>query len=242
MLDCFYWVTTIVGYATQDVSGKKYNALGACFVGTGANGVFKLNDMIPTGWDYENDQLRILNPANSASLQRFVWLTKEEATEGGVGSQAGWYDDTEFSFEGNKEFDLGSGFITTLFSANVGFTYAGEVFDDSFTLDCAGKKYNIIPNALPRTIQLNEILPTGWDYENDQLRLLNPANSASLQRFVWLTKEEATEGGVGSQAGWYDDTEFSFEGAKEIAPGDGLITTLFSPSVLFTFPKATISE
>ena len=196
---------------------------------------------MPEGWDYENDQLRILNPANSASLQRFVWLSKDEATEGGVGTKAGWYDDTEFTFEGDNTFDIGSGFITTLFSSGVKFVYAGEVYSDSFTLNCAGKKYNIVPNALPRTIKLNEIIPTGWDYENDQLRLLNPSTSGSSQRFVWLSKSEATEGGVGDKAGWYDDTEFSFEGEKEIASGDGFITTLFSPSVMFTFPKA-VSE
>ena len=201
-----------------------------------------LNDIIPTGWDYENDQLRILNPANSASLQRFVWLTEDEAKDGGVGDKAGWYDDTEFTYEGGTELDLGSGFITTLFSKSVSFTSAGEVYNSPITIDCSGKKYNIIPNALPRKIKLNEIIPTGWNYENDQLRLLDPATSGSVQRFVWLTADEAKDGGVGDKAGWYDDTEFTYEGEKEIDPGTGLITTIFSSSVKFNLPSVMGEE
>jgi len=232
----------IVGYATQDVSAKKYNAIGACFAGVGADGTFKLNNIIPTGWDYENDELRIINPANSATTQGFVWLTAEEATEGGVGTKAGWYDGSEFTYEGDQELDLGSGLLTSLFSKGVSFTYSGEVYAESFALDCSNKKYNIVPNALPRAIKVNEIVPTGWDYENDELRILNPANSATSQGLVWLTAEEATEGGVGNKAGWYDGSEFTFEGNQEFEPGYGFLTSLFSKGVIFSYPSAVAAE
>ena len=228
----------IVGYATQDISGKKYSAIGVCFSGVAANGTFKLNRFVPAGWDYENDELRILNAANSGTQQVLVWLTAEEAADGGVGTEAGWYDGTEFAYMGDEEFDLGTGFQTSLFSQNVTFTSSGDVFDKPFTLDCSGKKYCIIPNALPRTIKVNEIVPTGWDYENDELRIVDSTNSGTQQVLVWLTAEEAADGGVGTEAGWYDGTEFTYMGNKEIAPGYGFMTSLFSPGVKFNYPAA----
>lgn len=238
MLDCFYWVTTIVGYTTQDAAGKKYNALGACFANTGIDGKFKLADIQANNWDYESDQLRVINPANSSILKGLVWLTKEEAVDGEVGDKAGWYDDTEFTYEGETEFDIGSGFKTSLGSKNVSFTYSGQVYDQAFTIDCKNKKYVIIPNALPRVATLSEISATGWDYESDQLRILNPANSSVAQGLVWLTKDEAIDGEVGDKAGWYDDTEFTYEGGKTIDPGAGFQTSLGSKNVMISFPAA----
>lgn len=223
------------------MAAKKYNALGACFSGVGADGEFALSDMIPTGWNYENDTLRLLNPANSAISRGYVWLTKEEATEGGVGTAAGWYDYENFTDESATAFDLGSGFLTSLGSASVSFTYSGEVYDQAFTLDCANKKYNIVPNALPRTLKLSELIATGWNYENDTLRKLNPANSAISQGFVWLTKDEATEGGVGTEAGWYDYENFTYEGAQEFSAGEGFMTSLGSTAVKISFPAAMTS-
>ena len=193
--------------------------------------------MVPTGWNYENDTLRLLNPANSAIAKGYVWLTKDEAVDGGVGDAAGWYDYEEFTSEGEQTFDLGSGFLTSLGSSSVKFTYAGEVYNEAFTIDCSGKKYNIIPNALPRKIKLNEIIPTGWNYENDTLRKLNPANSAIAQGFVWLTADEAKDGGVGDAAGWYDYEEFTFEGNQEFNPGEGFMTSLGSTGVKINLPN-----
>ena len=73
-----------------------------------------------------------------------VWLTKEEAVDGEVGDKAGWYDDTEFTYEDEAEFDIGSGFKTSLGSKNVSFIYSGQVYDQAFTIDCKNKKYVII--------------------------------------------------------------------------------------------------
>ena len=228
---------TDVGYASQATSDK-YNVAGFCFAGVGLNGAATLENFVATGWDYEKDELRILNPATCASAKRLVWLTKEEAEGGEVGTKAGWYDASEYTYEGNLEFDLGSGFLTSLSSKGVSFTYSGEVFNDSLTIPCDGKKYVIIPNALPRTITLSEVIATGWDYEKDELRKLNKTNSASAQRYVWLSKEEAEGGEVGDKAGWYDASEYSYEGAQEVLSGEGFLTSISSKNVMISLPAS----
>lgn len=198
--------------------------------------------MIPTAWNYEDDTLRIVNTSTGGSTKKVVWLTKEIATEGGVGDTAGWYDAEEFTFEGNTTFDIGSAFMTSLVSTDVQFQYAGQVYNQAFTIPCDNKKYVLVPNALPRVISFSEIVASNWDYENDQMRKLNKATGGSVQKFVWLTKDEAEGGGVGDKAGWYDAEEFTYEGAQILNPGDGLMTSLVSKTVQISMPAAVTAE
>ncbi len=198
--------------------------------------------MTVTGWNYENDTLRIVNAATGGSSKKVVWLTAEEASGGGVGDKAGWYDAEEFTFEGNRTFDMGSAFLTSLGSTGVKFQYAGQVYDQAFTIPCTGKIYVLIPNALPRQITFSEITATGWNYENDQMRKLNVATGGSIQKFVWLTKDEAEGGGVGDKAGWYDAENFTYEGAQTLDPGEGLMTSLGSINVSINMPAVTPAE
>ena len=190
------------------------------------------------GWNFENDFLQILNPSTCLNDKTVVWLTESEAVEGGVGDKAGWYDAFEYTYEGDSQFDLGSGFLTSCGSAGVKFTSAGEVYDKAFTLICPGA-YTVIPNALPRSIKLGEISAKGWNYENDFLQKLNPASCLNDKTFVWLTEEEAVGGGVGTTAGWYDAFEYTYEGDNiEMKPGEGFLTNLGSSGIQFNFPKA----
>ena len=234
----------IVGYTTQDVSGanSKYNIAGFCFANVGLDGQAKLSDFSANGWNYENDQIRVLNPSTCANSKVLVYLTADEASGGGVGTVAGWYDADEFTYEGNTTFDLGSAFLTSLGSSSVSFTYSGQVYDQAFSIPCTGKKYVLIPNALPRQISLSEITATGWNYENDQIRKLNRATCANDKVYVWLTKDEAEGGGVGTLAGWYDADEFTYEGAVTIEPGDGVMTSLGSSSVTINMPATTVAD
>ena len=234
----------IVGYATQDVSGEGsvYNVAGFCFANVGLDGQATLADFQATGWDYESDEIRVLNPANCANSKVLVWLTKEIATEGGVGDKAGWYDASEFTYEGDTAFDLGTAFLTSLTSTGIKFQYAGQVYDQAFTIPCDGKVYVLVPNALPRTITLSEVSAAGWDYESDEIRKLNKANCANEKVFVWLTAEVATEGGVGDKAGWYDASEFTYEGSYSLDPGEGLMTSLSSAEVKINMPAVTIAD
>ena len=227
----------IVGYSENQTSGK-YNAAGFCFTGVSSDGTVTLGDISASGWNYENDFLQVLNPGTCANDKELVWLTKEEAEGGEVGDKAGWYDASEFTYEGATVFDLGAGFLTSLGSSNVKLTSAGAVYDQAFTLECPGK-YVIIPNALPRKIKLSELTADGWNYENDFLQLLNSATCANDKELVWLTKEEAEGGEVGDKAGWYDASEFTYEGDNiELEPGQGLLTSLGSTGVRIHYPKA----
>ena len=186
--------------------------------------------------------MRIVNAADCSSSKRLVWLTKDEAEGGGVGDKAGWYDSSEFTYEGNLTFDLGTAFLTSLSSTGVKFQYAGQVYDQAFTIPCANKVYVLVPNALPRQISLSEITATGWNYENDEIRKLNKSDCSSAKKFVWLTKDEAEGGGVGDKAGWYDASEFTYEGAQTLEPGEGLMTSLSSLSVNISMPAVTPAE
>ena len=243
-LVCVSQAPTLVGYATQDVSGEGsvYNIAGFCFANTGLDGKAKLSDFMASGWDYESDEIRILNPANCANAKVLVWLTKEIATEGGVGDKAGWYDASEFTYEGDSSFDMGTAFLTSLTSTGIKLQYAGQVYDQAFTIPCDEKVYVLVPNALPRDITLAEVSATGWDYESDEIRKLNKTNCANEKVFVWLTKEIATEGGVGDKAGFYDASEFTYEGAHLLHPGEGLMTSLSSAAVKINMPAVTAAE
>jgi len=132
--------------------------------------------------------------------------------------------------------------MTSLVSTGVGFQYAGQVYDQAFTIPCSNKKYVLIPNALPRQLRFSEMSAVGWNYENDEIRKLNRANCASAKKFVWLTKDEAEGGGVGDKAGWYDASEFTYEGAQTLEPGEGLMTSLVSTGVSINMPAVTSAE
>ena len=234
----------IVGYTTQDVSGEGsvYNVAGFCFANVGLTGQAKFSDLSATGWDWESDELRIINPANCANSKVLMWLTKAEAQEFEVGDKAGWYDSTSVEYAGDMTFDLGSGFMTRFSSTGIKFQYAGQVFDQAFTIPCANKVYAMIPNALPRPILASEISATGWDWESDELRILNPANCANSKVLMWLTKAEAQEFEVGDKAGWYDSTYVEYAGNLSIQPGDGFMTRLSSTNVSINMPAVTPAE
>ena len=90
--------------------------------------------------------------------------------------------------------------------------------------------------------KLSDFSATGWNYENDELRIINAADCSSSKRLVWLTKDEAEGGGVGDKAGWYDASEFTYEGAQTLEPGEGLMTSLSSLNVNISMPAVTVSE
>ena len=198
--------------------------------------------MTATGWDWEGDELRILNPANCANSQVLIWLTREEALEFEVGDKAGWYDSTSVEYQGNAQFDMGTGFMTSLSSKGVNFQYSGQVYNQAFSSSCAGKVYVIVPNALPRNLKMSEVTATGWDWEGDELRVLNPANCANSQVLIWLTKEEALEFEVGDKAGWYDSTSVEYQGDLTVVPGNGFMTSLSSSNVIINMPAAIPAE
>jgi len=171
-----------------------------------------------------------------------MWLTKAEATEFEVGDKAGWYDADSVAYMGAEEFDMGSGFMTSLDSEGVQFQYSGQVYTNAFSISCAGKVYVVVPNALPRAITMSEVTATGWNWENDGLRILDHATCKSSKTLMWLTKAEAEEFEVGDKAGWYDADSVEYMGALSVASGDGFMTSLVSPSIVINMPSLTVAE
>lgn len=198
--------------------------------------------MSAAGWNWENDGLRVVNPANCKSDMTLIWLTKDEATEFEVGDVAGWYDADSVEYKGDVEFDMGSGFMTSLVSDGVSFQYSGQVYTDSFSISCKDKVYVVIPNALPRTIKMSEVSASGWNWENDGLRILDSATCKSERTLMWLTKEEAVDFEVGDKAGWYDADTVEYAGNIEVAPGDGFMTSLASKSVIINMPSVNVNN
>ena len=220
---------------------KKYVATGASFITTGGTDSFRIGDLSATGWDWENDELRILDAATANPSSSMFYLSKAEAVDMlGEGAEAGWYD-----FDGNCYNDttvnLGQGFMTRLLS-DVTFQSAGQVYQDAFACSYMGAtknaKYNMIPNPLPKTFKLGSISATGWDWENDELRVLDPQTANPTASMFYLTKAEAMDmlSDKDAAAGWYD-----FDGNcyndTDVEVGAGFMTRLLS-DVTLVFPAA----
>ena len=226
---------TDVGYANNDMSAKKYNAAGACFVSTdSADGSFKLGDIVAEGFNWENDEIRVINPETSATSVRLIYLDKETADA--YEMEQGWYEGSELEPYNNVSFTLGTGFLTSFGSSAVKFTSAGQVYEYPITIDCSSKKYTMVPNPLPRGVKLSEVSATGFNWEDDELRIMNPATSGTNVRLIYLDKETADS--FEMEAGWYEGNELEPYGNYEIKPGDGMMLSSGSKSVKINFPSA----
>ena len=224
-----------MGYAKTELAGKKYNATGACFITPGASddGTFTLANVTPTAYDYESDSLFVMNPDDSSADAMLIYMDKD--TSSAMGVEEGWYDIDATPY-GNVEWVFGTGFMTSFGSGTPDFNYAGEVFDQAYSVDCKGKKYNIVPNGLPRTITLAEVTASGYDYESDSLFIMNPEDSSADAQLIYM--DESTAGAMGVDVGWYDIDANPF-GSYEVAPGAGFMTSFGGGQVVLNFPKAS---
>jgi hypothetical protein len=221
----------IVGYSTTSTTAKKYNCVGPAFITTGASadGTFMLKDLKVTGFNYEADEVRIIDPATSATSTMLVYFTEAD----GMGV-TGWFDFANEADYNEIPLSLGTGFLTSFGSVTeVAFQSAGEVFNESPTVDCRGNKYQVIPNMLPRSVKLSEIVPTGFNYEKDELRIINPATSATSTMLVYFTEAD----GMGV-TGWFDFANEADYNDHVVEVGDGFLLSSGSENVEFTFPKA----
>ena len=229
----------IVGYAKTELAGKKYNATGACFITPGASddGTFTLANVTPTAYDYESDNLFVMNPDDSSADAMLIYL--DAATAAAFEMTAGWYDGSSLDPYTNVEWNIGTGFMTSFDSGTPDFNYAGEVFNQAYSVDCKGLKYNIIPNGLPRAITLSEVTATGYDYESDNLYIMNPDDSSADAMLIYL--DAATAAAFEMTAGWYDGSSLDPYADYEVAPGAGFMTSFDGGNVVLNFPKVTTS-
>ena len=219
---------------------KKYVATGSSFISTGAENTFTLGDLSATGWNWEADELRILDAATANATSSMFYLTVAEAVDMvGNGAPAGWYDGDGNCYN-DTVLDLGQGFMTRLIS-DVTFTSAGQVYGDAFSAAYKGatenKKYNMIPNPLPKTIKLGSISAQGWNWEADELRVLDPQTANPTSSMFYLTAAEAVDMvGNGAPAGWYDGDGNCYNDT-DVEVGSGFMSRFVS-DVILVFPSA----
>ena len=234
---CFF-ISIVVGYANTSTTAKKYNCLGPAFITTGdANGQFILKNYIPTGWDWQSDELRIIKPATSGTKNRLVYVYESQLEDVGVDAP-GWYDLDDGSPYNEEGMDIGTGFLTSYGTETaIAVQSAGQVYDESPTIDCRGNKYQIIPNALPRVLKFSEIVPTGWDWQSDELRIIKPSTSGTDHRLVYVYENQLEDVGVDAP-GWYDLDDGTPYNDEDVKVGDGFLLMSGSGTVQITFPKA----
>ena len=230
---------SIVGYTTQDNSAKKYNAIGGCFAGLNTTeGTFTLGGVTATGFDYMSDFLYVMNPADSSADATLIYLGEADASA--FGMTAGWYDAVSLDPYNDVEWNLGTGFMTDFNGGSAVLSYAGQVYDQAFSLDCRESRYAIVANGLPRTITLGEVGATGYDYMSDFVYLMNPEDSSADATLIYLDADTAS--GFGMSAGWYDAISLDSYANYELLPGDGFMTDFNSGAAILNFPAAITAE
>lgn len=229
-----------MGYTKTELAGKKYNATGACFITPGASddGTFTLANVTPTAYDWESDALFVMNPDDSSADAQIIYMTEDVAS--GMGVEAGWYDLATAAPYGDEKWEFGTGFMTSFDSGTPDFNYAGEVYDQAYSVDCRGKKYSIVPNGLPRIIKLSEVSATGYDWEADALFIMNPEDSSADVQLVYMDSVVAS--GMGVEPGWYDLSSAAPYADYEVAPGAGFMTSFDGGNVILNFPKVSTNN
>lgn len=224
----------IVGYSTSSLEGKSYNATGPCFISTGSEGTFTLANAKPTAYNWQDDFLYVINADDCSADVSLTYLDEETAAE--YSMQVGWYNSDTFEPYNDVEWDVGTGFMSSFGSQTPNITYSGEVFNDPFSMDCRGKAYVMIPNALPRTLKLGEVSATGFNWQDDFLYIINAEDCSADVTLVYLDEETAAE--YSMTVGWYDSDTFESYDDYEIAPGTGFQSSFGSGSVILNFPAA----
>jgi hypothetical protein len=236
---CFLEDSNAVGYSTQDNSTKKYNAIGGCFAALdGDEGTFTLGGVTATGFDYMSDFLYVMNPDDSSADATLIYLGADDASA--FGMTAGWYDAVSLEPYNNVQWSLGTGFMTDFNGGSAVLNYAGQVYDQAFSLDCSQSRYAIVANGLPRKITLGEVSATGYDYMSDFVYLMNPDDSSADATLIYLSADEASA--FGMTAGWYDAVSLEPYATYELKPGDGFMTDFNSGATVLNFPKAIAAE
>ena len=220
----------MVGYATKATTAKKYLCFSPNFVSvSGTAGTFKLKDYVPTGFSYENDELRVINPNTCGNVNTIAYIYEDD----GFGV-TGWWDVNNTVEYNETEFVTGTGFMTSYNStAEISNQGSGKVYDEAPSIDCRGNKYQMIPNPLPRRVQLKEIVATGFNYENDELRILDPGTCGISVSLAYLTEDD----GFGV-TGWWDVENTVDYNDEYVEVGDGFLLSSNGKNVQITFPKA----
>ena len=219
-----------MGYTTNTTTGKKYLCLGPAFTSVaGTAGNFQLKDFVPNGFNYEGDELRIINPASGGTLVALSYIWESD----GFGV-TGWWDMSSGDEYNDRELQLGTGFKTSYNTkGDITAQNSGLVYTEAPSIDCTGNKYQVVPNPLPYAVKFKDITVEGFDYEKDEFRIILPSSGGVDVVLSYLY--EADGFGV---TGWWDMSSGDEYNNLELPMGGGLLLSSGSKTVVVTFPKA----
>lgn len=188
------------------MSGKIYKSIGPTFVNIGnTDGTFTLQNVLTVSEEYspDDDWLFVINPSDCSNDREIVYV-----------DGLGWYDAKEEEMVSDEPFDIGTGFQTSFSGGNVILTSAGEVYQDGYTIPCAGKCYMELINATGREITWSELTITGdYSVDDDWFFVINPDDCSNDREIVYI---EGT--------GWYDAKEEEMVDDLPIPAGEGFQT------------------
>ena len=191
----------IVGYATDNLTGGKFNMAGMVFNAVGG-GAIDLNEMTfpgVTGSDFQetSDQIQVWNPATSKYTIYYYYYESPTSTDNG------WYGTLD------EETTLPAG-TAFWYKAKAGdgkqMTQSGAVESDvDVSFDLTGGKFNMVINPYPSAIDLNDsttvefVNATGSDFQetSDQIQVWNPATSKYTIYYYYY------ESPTSADNGWY---------------------------------------
>ena len=235
----------VVGYQSNDWTDKTMCCVSFGFVGVGtrttdSDGTFKLKDIVGEGFVVGSDILQTLEPDEADMDEGFTYL--DLANAGGNPAFVGWWDYEITEMKGETEFPITQGFLGNFGGNAVKFTTAGEVITDgATTLDYEGLTMVMVPNILPRSVSLGEIVATGFVVGSDILQELEPDEADMLAGYTYL--DLANAGGNPAYVGWWDYEITEMKNDVVFLPGEAMLGNFGSTNVTLTFPGAlTVSE
>ena len=234
-----------VGYQETDWSGKQMCCVSLGFVAVGSRdttvvgeedyGTFQLKDIKATGFDPYGDLLQTLEPEEADMDEGFIYI--DEVNAGGNAALVGWWDYMMTAKADDAEFSIAQGFLGNFGSLSVSLNGSGEVITDGATyLDYTSNQMVMVPNLLPRTVLLGEIVAEGFDPYGDLLQTLEPEEADMDEGFIYI--DEINAGGNTALIGWWDYMMTAKADEVEFPAGSAMLGNFGSLSVALTFPKA----
>ena len=212
----------IVGYTTYGTQAKRQPSFGASFLPMSGAKTYKLGDLKPADFDVDNDAIMVVNPSTLGTDAQYVYMSKEiaDAAAEADGEEPGAYDELVgwwdafigVGEDGAKaddvEINVGQAFLGLFDSGNdIGFTSSGDVPLTTTAIKTGGKRQPFFASYIPTTITLGDIVPEGFDVDNDAIMVVNPSTLGTDAQYVYMSKEiaDAAAEADGEEPGAYDE-------------------------------------
>ena len=259
---------TVVGYTSYQTESNESPAFGPTFIPVnGADGI-KMKDLKPVDFDPDQDLLQKLDPNTTEAIGYFAYVSPEiaemlvEILGGKAEDYIGWWDTFNGSYGdpayymGDEDVKVGDAFLGLMGSfMDVGFTFSGEVPQESLSVFTDSNESPFFANFLPRAIPMRWITCVDFDPDQDLLQKLDPNTTEAIGYFAYVSPEiaemlvEILGGKAEDYIGWWDtfngaygDPEF-YMGDEIINPGDAFLGLMGSfMDVEIKFPSALKTE